>query len=132
MLNRRLHKLGTLLGLLAIWLTALAPTISQTLAAHERMGVEMALGVECSAQDAAPEPASSDGDQASHHHDALGHWDACGYCGFFAHLPVMPGLTPAVVSALAAAQPPYVAAAVEARRATRFLTAQPRAPPVVS
>jgi hypothetical protein len=41
MFRRRLQKIGSLLGLLAILMSTLAPTVSQALAAHDR--VELAL-----------------------------------------------------------------------------------------
>jgi hypothetical protein len=38
MLRLRLQKIGSLLGLLAILMSTLAPTVSQALAAHDRLG----------------------------------------------------------------------------------------------
>ncbi|RDU94911.1 DUF2946 domain-containing protein [Trinickia dinghuensis] len=141
MLDRRLYKLGSLLGLLAIWLIALAPTISQTLAAHRHAHGDAVPGVECAMHGGGmsmPMPMhmrmpmqGADG-HASHRPDAQGDWQACGYCGFFAHLPVLTGLAPALVPAFAAGPISYLAQFVEPSRVARFLAAQPRAPPVVS
>ena len=47
MLRLRLQKIGSLLGLLAILMSTLAPTVSQALAAHDRLG--QALATYCSA-----------------------------------------------------------------------------------
>lgn len=132
MLNRRLHKFGTLLGLFAIWLTALAPTISQAFVAHQRASVEAVLGVECAAHVLAIEHATADADHATHSHDALGHMGACAYCGFFAHLPVVPGTAPVVAPVMGSAPAPYAAPVIEPPRIGHLFSAQPRAPPVVS
>lgn len=144
MLDRRLRKLGTLLGLFAIWLIAFAPAISQTLAAHRNAGmVEMAgmagmADADCPMQTGNAGHAVRHSGHAAHSHaspsphDALGHIEACAYCGFFAHLPVLLGAAPVVLAALRAAAAPYVAAAAEPLRTPRLFAAQPRAPPLVS
>ena len=133
MLDRRLQKLGTLLGLLAIWLTVLAPAISQVLVS--RTSIEQSPYVECGAVQEAPHyahHAHRAGAGGSHRHDTLEHGQACGYCGFFAHLPLLPGLAPRVVPAFAAALAAYLASAAVPSHGERFYTAQPRAPPAVS
>ncbi|WP_146014118.1 DUF2946 domain-containing protein [Trinickia dabaoshanensis] len=133
MLDRRLQKLGTLLGLLAIWLTVLAPPISQVLIS--RTSIEQSSYVECGARQGAAHYAHHAhyaGAGGSHRHDTFEHGQACGYCGFFAHLPLLPGLTPRVVPAFAAAKAAHVASAAVPWHAERVYTAQPRAPPAVS
>ena len=69
------RKIGSILGLLAILMSTLAPTISQALAAHDRLG--QALATYCSA-----DPANS---QAAHDskspNSSAFHWQACAYCG---------------------------------------------------
>lgn len=133
MLDRRLHKFGTWLGLLAIWLTVLAPTISQTLAAHAaRTPVEAMLDIECTAHGSADLTARRIGEHAGHRHDALGHLQACGYCAFFAHLPMVPGFAPTHLPAVAAVPTSYAAVHASLARTERFRVAQPRAPPAVS
>jgi hypothetical protein len=88
MLRLRLQKIGSLLGLLAILMSTLAPTISQALAAHDRLG--QALATYCSA-----DPANS---QAAHDskspNSSAFHWQACAYCGMLAHVPVLPRSSP--------------------------------------
>lgn len=133
MLDRRLRKLGTLLGLFAIWLTVLAPTISQTLAVHaEDAHGDAGLVIECPTHAMAGMPAPPVHGDTTQRHDALGHLQACGYCAFFAHLPMVSHVAPVLVSAFTAAAVPYTAAFTTPSRAERFRVAQPRAPPVVS
>lgn len=124
----RLLKLGSLLGLIAILMSTLAPTVSQTLAAHNRLGA--ALATYCTVEpDAAVAGASS---QDNGNHSLAQHWQACPYCGLLAHAPVLPGasISFAVVIAVARASVAPVLRAIGARFA--YTAAQPRAPPAFS
>jgi hypothetical protein len=135
MLNRRLRRFGALLGLLAIWMTVLAPAISQTLAAREHAEHaqhETIAGSQCPDHAAAQMPVGGDSDRPSHGHDASGHGQACGYCAFFSHLPMVPALMPVFLPVPLAAAAPLAVALAEPEVCERFLAAQPRAPPFVS
>ncbi|TKC83194.1 DUF2946 domain-containing protein [Trinickia terrae] len=127
MFRRRLQKIGSLLGLLAILMSTLAPTVSQALAARDR--VDIALEAYCTAQPSSAE--SRDNGQASGPH-ALLHWQACAYCGLLAHVPVLPGVYASFAAASMAARAPVFAQRSEVRAASFFTAAQPRAPPAVS
>ncbi|WP_126282494.1 DUF2946 domain-containing protein [Burkholderia stagnalis] len=128
MLSRRL-KIGAFLGMLAILLSVVAPTVSQVLRgadghvahhmhhSHHHPAVEVGLEA-----------------HAGHHHgsDSSPLRDACPYCGLIAHSPALPSA--AVASRIALLRPtfplPVVAAAF--RPYTALTQAQPRAPPVLS
>ena len=125
MLRLRFRKIGSLLGLLAILMTSLAPAISQALTAQSR--VDALLSAYCTAQ---PGAVSDTRDQASH--DALSHLQACGYCNLLTHTPALP--TP---EASFAATVPAIHQRAEARfeslrRVLPLTAAQPRAPPFLS
>jgi hypothetical protein len=126
MFHRRLRKIGSLLGLLAILMATLAPAVSQTLASHDRLG--QALNTYCSA-----DPAFTNADTGTPSpHSAPWHWQACAYCSLLAHAPLLNASTATLVSA----SPDRVLAAVVTRDDIRtrlvFTIAQPRAPPVLS
>ena len=122
----RLHRLGSLLGLLAILMVTLAPTVSQVLASHHRLGD--ALATYCSA-DGEITSAAHDGHSS---HSPTAHWQACPYCGLIAHVPVLPG-TPLVLAVPLRSGPMAVAVASAVVRAISVHTvAQSRAPPVFS
>ncbi|MCC8404837.1 DUF2946 domain-containing protein [Paraburkholderia sp. MMS20-SJTN17] len=152
MLNRWHRKIGGWLGLLAILMTTLAPTISQTLAAHspaEAMpgehchmapmddmasmpGMQMAGDTPDAAEAAANPPHESDAanDPASKHAQMSG--DACGYCSLLAHLPVMPSVGMLFVAAVHARHHTAAARFDSVRRVEPLSFAQPRAPPSAS
>jgi hypothetical protein len=132
MLDRRLRRLGTLLGLLAIWMTVLAPAISQTLAARERARHAVVFGVACAAHAQTEAPALGRFGQQDHSHDHAGHGPACGYCAFFSHLPIAPSLALAFLPTPFSGPAPNPSRFAEPRHCDPFLAAQPRAPPVVS
>lgn len=124
MLRRRLQKIGSLLGLLAILMATLAPTISQALETQGR--VDALLSSYCSA-----EPGAGTTDDKLLH-SALSHLQACGYCNLLSHTPALP-----------TAEATFAATvwAIHHRTATRFeslqrvlplTAAQPRAPPFSS
>ncbi|NCT67888.1 MAG: DUF2946 domain-containing protein [Rhodanobacteraceae bacterium] len=137
------------LGLLAIWLSVLAPVVSQTLTgwradaqrtvaihadthsahgahhAHDAHGAHAANHVQHDAhQHAAADPHA--GHHDAHAGDPL---HACGYCDLFAHSPVT-GDVPHLASLLPT--PPLAPVPLPAAPATRpvsILTAAPRGPP---
>jgi len=119
MLRLRLQKLGSILGLLAILMSTLAPTISQALASQHRL--DNALTTYCSADAAAPA-----GDRS---HPANAHWEACAYCGLLLHTPVLPGAPATFIAAATVAHAPDTAVRIEVRATEIHTAAFPRAPP---
>ena len=85
MRSRLLRKIGSIIGLLAILMTTLAPTVSQALAANTRF--QTMLSVFCSASAGLRTQA---GERTDSHQRAFGHWETCGYCNLTAHVPVLP------------------------------------------
>lgn len=131
MFRRRLLKIGSILGLLAILMTSIAPTISHALASHDRLG--QALSTYCSADPAFSEAGDNKaGNSDSSSHSGALHSQACAYCGLLAHFPILTGSTVAFAAAVSvtSASLPVVHAAV--RAVPLFIAAQPRAPPAVS
>jgi hypothetical protein len=122
------RKIGSLLGLLAILMATLAPTVSQAIAASR--GAYDPAAALCSAQTASP--ADTREDDPNDSHTLASHWHACGYCSLLTHVPVLPASPPAFA---------LTVAAIAQRIATRYQSvaliapfdaAQPRAPPVSS
>ncbi|WP_080410488.1 DUF2946 domain-containing protein [Burkholderia ubonensis] len=115
--SRCRQKIGVVLGIFAILLSVVAPTISQTLRGASTEGAHHAQA-----------------EAAAHHHGSAS-WpgcDACPYCSLIAHTPTLPG---APVAFGIPAQPAGFAAPVVAavfRPYTVLTPAQPRAPPVSS
>jgi hypothetical protein len=121
----RLQKIGSLLGLLAILLSTLAPTVSQTLAAHQRLSV--ALATYCTVDPAAASSSRDNGD-----HSIAQHWQACPYCSLLAHVPVLPGASVPFAVTLAVARTSGTPVRHEIRVLVAHTAAQPRAPPAFS
>lgn len=119
------RKIGSLLGLLAILMSVLAPTISQTMAAHQRLG--HALATVCTVEPAADAPSHDTPD-----HSLAQHWQACAYCSLLAHVPVLPGTTSQFAVALTVTRVGAAPSVREVRALTIHTAAQPRAPPVFS
>ena len=126
MLRVRLQKLGSLLGLLAILMTVLAPTISQTLASHHRLSD--ALATYCTVES----PGDSSGHDGKPAHSGAAHWQACAYCNLLTHAPTLPGGPMPVAVTLSVARAFMPEAPAEVRAAFVHTAAQPRAPPVFS
>jgi len=126
MSSRFLRKIGSILGLLAILMATLAPTVSQAIAASR--GAYDPASALCSAQTASP--ADTQEDDPGNAHTLASHWHACGYCSLLTHVPVLPAspstfaLTVAVIAQRVAVRFESVALV------TPFESAQPRAPPV--
>ena len=126
MLRLHLQKLGSILGLLAILMAMLAPTVSQALSSHDRL--DAALAEHCSALQSVGD---TDPLNPVNPHPLTFHWQACGYCGLLAHFPVLPPAaivfaTPAAFAHSVAVQPN-----TSTHLARPIASAQPRAPPVV-
>ena len=129
MRRRLVRKFGSLIGLLAILMTTLAPAVSQALASGAQP--ETILTALCSATGSQTAQPRSDKPIPSQH-SAVGHWNACGYCNLAAHSPAAPPYArayqaratsePLSDSAPAQPLPPYAP----------VFAAQPRAPPVVA
>ena len=161
MFNRWHRKIGAWLGLLAILMTALAPTISQTLAAHRH--ADAMMGEHCQMasmddmasmpgmqmqdlqmHDDRPDPTQAAADShdpsddpgnpagnAAEKHAQMS-GDACGYCSLLAHLPVMPSVGMLFVVAVRARQHVAATRFDSVRRVEPLTFAQPRAPPFAS
>ncbi|WP_218884259.1 DUF2946 domain-containing protein [Burkholderia guangdongensis] len=104
----------------AIWFAIVAPLASQWRAAQ----AAVPDAIVCSAEHRAYQASDADG---AHRH-AL-HLDACGYCSFFAHCPVLGGASaapapPVLPGASSVAAPVAAVASVY-----RYPRAYPRAPP---
>jgi hypothetical protein len=131
MFRRRLLKIGSILGLLAILMTSIAPTVSHALASHDRLG--QALSTYCSADPAFSEAGDNEaGNGDSSSHSGALHWQACGYCGLLAHFPILTGSTVAFAAAVSVTSAPLPVVRAAVRAVPLFTAAQPRAPPVVS
>jgi hypothetical protein len=126
MLSVRLRKIGSLLGLLAILMSTLAPTISQALTRQQQL--DHALATYCTVL-AAADASAPHGDPS--HSSAL-HWQACPYCGLMTHLPALPGGAAPLAVAQSVAPAPIATASPEVRAPRAHTAAQPRAPPAFS
>ncbi|WP_408501316.1 DUF2946 domain-containing protein [Paraburkholderia xenovorans] len=147
-MSRLQQKIGSWLGLLAILMATLAPTISHTLAA--RRGESGMQGEHCSMpsmsgmmsmddmpavasmqsmhllQPPAANPASFGSD---HKHASLSDGDACGYCSLLAHMPVVPSVEALFFITVRAIQQRVAVRFESVRRVEPLTFAQPRAPP---
>lgn len=143
MLSRLSRKIGCWLGLLAILLTTLAPTVSQTLAvcadhaamrpAHPTMASMDDMSAmddddACATPPATPERTHQHPDT----HTQMSNGDACGYCSLLAHLPAMPAVESLFVVAVRAREHAVATRFESVRRVVALSFAQPRAPPVAS
>jgi hypothetical protein len=125
MLSRFYRKLGSLVGLFAILMATLAPTISQAVA--ESRNPAGILDILCTAQ--AP-PAG--GHVGKSDPSLADHMQACGYCSLLAHMPALPMVPPSFASTVWAIQHPVATRFESVRRILAFTAAQPRAPPLSS
>jgi hypothetical protein len=120
------RKIGSILGLLAILMATLAPTVSHVLAGHER--VDGLLATYCSAKATSDDGAT---DQAPDHQAAF-HGQACAYCGLLAHMPVLPSGKSDLVPGVWATHRAAMLRLPQVRGIFLFTAAQPRAPPLSS
>ena len=123
----RFRKPGSLIGLIAILMMALAPAVSQMMASRHRL-VDV-LAVYCTASADEGVVAHDDGKPA---HGVKAHWQACPYCSFVAHAVALPGHAVAFAVPLPDAQQPIVSASIPARVRLVHTVAQSRAPPAFS
>jgi hypothetical protein len=151
MLSRFHRKIGSWLGLFAILMATLAPTISHSLAA--RNGGEAGMGGEhCSMPSMASMPdtgamssmhsmhsmpsmhdqASDDPGSKHAQHAALSDGDACGYCSLLAHMPAVPSVEALFFVTVRAVQHTVATRFERVRRVEPLTFAQPRAPPSAS
>jgi hypothetical protein len=126
MLSGFYRKVGALLGLFAILMATLAPTISQAVA--QQRDVSLLTDWVCSAQ-ATPE---HQGEAKSGTHALSDHWQACGYCSLLAHIPPAPAVQPTFATTVWAIQHRIATRFEQVRRIAAFTAAQPRAPPFTS
>jgi hypothetical protein len=126
MRRRLVRKFGSLMGLLAILLAALAPAVSQALASGAQS--DTILSAFCSAASHTLQ-ANTDKSVPSQH-SAAGHWDACGYCNLAAHSPAAPPWSGAYQARVASGPLPENTAAQPFPPYLPIFAAQPRAPPV--
>ncbi|MBN3786776.1 DUF2946 domain-containing protein [Burkholderia sp. Ac-20353] len=128
--SRRRQTIGAFLGMFAILMSMVAPTVSQALhgahgGVHEHMH---------HAHHVADITHPAHAQHFAHHHgsDPSQLCDACPYCGLIAHSPVLPGVPVTSHVAPPPARFPMPVAAVAFRPYTVLTPAQPRAPPVSS
>ncbi|MFM0593463.1 DUF2946 domain-containing protein [Paraburkholderia dilworthii] len=152
MLSRFYRKIGSWLGLLAILMATLAPTISHTLAARDAaaggmpehcMMPSMASMDSMGPMDSMasmhamsslrddPSAASTPTDSTSKHpqHPSMSDGDACGYCSLLAHMPAVPSVETLFTVAVRARQHTIATRFESVRRVEPLTFAQPRAPP---
>ncbi|WP_404659308.1 DUF2946 domain-containing protein [Caballeronia udeis] len=126
MRRRLVRKFGSLLGLLAILMTALAPAVSQALASGAQP--KIILSAFCSAT--SPNPQTGTAKPTSSQHSAAGHWNACGYCNLAAHSPAAPPCASAYQARATSGSLPDNTPAQPFPPYAPVFAAQPRAPPV--
>jgi hypothetical protein len=128
MSRTHLRKIGSLLGLLAILMSVLAPTISQTLAAqHGPDDIQDIQGMFCMAGPASGAPTHDTQD-----HSLAQHMQACAYCSLLAHVPVLPAAAIQFAVALALTHVSAAPPVREVRALVSYTAALPRAPPAFS
>ncbi|WP_166679162.1 DUF2946 domain-containing protein [Paraburkholderia sp. BL6665CI2N2] len=151
MVSRFYRKIGSWLGLFAILMATLAPTISHTLAARADEGAmsdehcDMPSMVSMGSMDAMrkdmPDASSvvsgmsgqAAGKDTGHtDHTAMSDGDACGYCSLLAHMPAVPSVEALFVVAVRALQHTVATRFESVRRVEPLTFAQPRAPPFAS
>ncbi|WP_176058469.1 DUF2946 domain-containing protein [Paraburkholderia sp. BCC1876] len=152
MLSRFYRKIGSWLGLLAILMATLAPTISHTLAARDAAAGgmpehcmmpsmdsmasmpmdSMASMHAMSSMQQDPAAAGTPTDSTSKHpqHTSMSDGDACGYCSLLAHMPAVPSVETLFTVAVRARQHTIATRFESVRRVEPLTFAQPRAPPV--
>jgi Protein of unknown function (DUF2946) len=124
MRSRLLRKIGSLIGLLAILMSTLAPTVSQALAANTRF--ETMLSVYCSASSGLQTQA---GNHTDLHQAGIGHWETCGYCNLAAHVPILLPLLATKLPLPAQQSRPLGQPVQRFAPYAPVFAAQPRAPP---
>lgn len=153
-MSRFYRKIGSWLGLFAILMATLAPTISHTLAARADEGAmsdehcDMPSMASVGSMDAmrkdmpdalsavsgtSGQAAGKDTGHTGHTgHTAMSDGDACGYCSLLAHMPAVPSVEALFVVAVRALQHTVATRFESVRRVEPLTFAQPRAPPFAS
>ncbi|WP_408252976.1 DUF2946 domain-containing protein [Paraburkholderia xenovorans] len=150
-MSRFYRKIGSWLGLFAILMATLAPTISHTLAARSdesgmsaehcdmpSMASMGSMDSMDSMQDDTPDATSvtsSAPDPAGGKHTdhaAMSHGDLCGYCSLLAHMPAVPSVEALFVVTVRAVQHTVATRFESVRRVEPLTFAQARAPPSAS
>ena len=126
MLRLRLQKLGSILGLLAILMTALAPAVSQALASRER--IDALLHSYCSADNPSGDLQEDHARSAPTH----AHLHACGYCHFFSHAPAVQSANASFAPVVWIERAPRLLAPALQPARPILSSALPRAPPLKS
>jgi hypothetical protein len=146
--------MGSLLGLLAILMATLAPTISHMLAAnlasdatlqthcdmpsmqHGMTGDAMAGMDNMAGMDgmdnAVAGRADKQADKSSSRHASMPDGDDCGYCSLLAHMPAVPTVQALFFVTIRSIQHRAATRFESVRRVEPLTFAQPRAPPAVS
>nr|WP_041758434.1 DUF2946 domain-containing protein [Paraburkholderia phytofirmans] len=148
MVSRFYRKIGSWLGLFAILMATLAPTISHTLAAHAdesamsdehcdmpSMGAMGSMDSMRKDMPGVSSDVSNAPDQAAGKHTdhaAMSDGDACGYCSLLAHMPAVPSVEALFVVTVRALQHTVATRFESVRRVEPLTFAQPRAPPFAS
>jgi hypothetical protein len=144
-LSRFHRKIGSWLGLFAILMATLAPTISHSLATRGGSDTGM-QGEHCTMPEMASMPpmdampptapmqaqVSDDADSKHTQHPSMSDGDACGYCSLLAHMPVVPGVETFFFIAGRALQHSAAIRFERVHRVEPLTFAQPRAPPFTS
>ncbi|MET0232506.1 MAG: DUF2946 domain-containing protein [Rhodanobacteraceae bacterium] len=133
--NRRLQRTCAWLGLAAIVLLSIVPTVSQLFAASVVSGTHVAIAGDAHASarhhcdGAMPGMAEHRDGAPCPHHPGDDPWHKCGYCDFLTHAPAIAGFE--FVARFATAFPDIVATAADAHavHAAFILAARPRGPP---
>jgi len=129
MRRRLVRKFGSLIGLLAILMSALAPAVSQALVSGTQSAT--ILSAFCSAASHTPQTPQANTDKPIRSpHSAAGHWDACGYCNLAAHSPAAPPCASAYQARVTSGPLPDHTPAQPFPPFAPVFAAQPRAPPV--
>ncbi|PQV46818.1 Protein of unknown function (DUF2946) [Paraburkholderia sp. BL21I4N1] len=139
-MSRFYRKIGSWLGLLAILMATLAPTISHTLAArgaaagrmpeHCMMASMASMPMASMHAMSSTQHASAPIDPSQHPpHTSMSDGDACGYCSLLAHMPAVPSVGTLFTVAVRARQHTIATRFESVRRVEPLTFAQPRAPP---
>jgi Protein of unknown function (DUF2946) len=133
MLSRHRQKIGALLGMFAILLSVIAPTISQVLRSGQTDTEHHSHHHPHHAHLEAPLHLAH-ADSAAHHHspDSSLVRDACPYCGLITHAPALPGAPVMFAVAIQQAEFALPIPTAAFRPYTAITSAQPRAPPGLS
>ena len=148
-MSRFYRKIGAWLGLLAILMATLAPTISQALAARADMDSMAGEHCDMPAMSSMPDmpdmpgmsgmshgqsiasSASADPGDSHAHHNAMSGGDVCGYCSLLAHMPVVPSVGALFFVTIRAIVHTVATRFESVQRVEPLTFAQPRAPPFI-